>query len=50
MIGSDHNPNGYTISEMDFERWDREEGRKHADPNCPVCSGDGACALCEDDD
>ena len=50
MIGSDHDPNGYTISTMDYERWDREDGRYRANPDCPVCGGDGACALCEGDD
>lgn len=50
LIGSDYNPDGYTIREMEFEHWDREEGRKRTAPNCPVCSGDAACALCEDDD
>ena len=23
MIGSDHTPDGYTISTMDYERWNR---------------------------
>lgn len=49
MIGRDHNPDGYSVSDSDLERWDREEGRSVADPNCPACSGSGACALCGPD-
>lgn len=48
-IGHDHNPDGYSVWESDFERWDQEEGRGSADPNCPACGGTGACGLCEDD-
>jgi hypothetical protein len=49
MIGHDHDPDGYSVWDSDFERWDREEGRQGADPNCPACGGAGACALCGDD-
>lgn len=49
MIGHDHDPDGYSVWESDLERWDREEGRGGADPNCPACGGAGACALCGDD-
>lgn len=48
-IGSDHDPDGYTIWESDLERWDRDEGRGSRNPNCPACGGTGACALCDDD-
>lgn len=49
MIGSDHDPDGMTISRSTLERWDREEGRGSSNPNCPACGGTGACALCDDD-
>lgn len=49
MIGHDHDPDGYSVWDSDFERWDREEGRHRANPNCPACGGAGACALCGDD-
>ncbi|GAA4792860.1 hypothetical protein GCM10023352_09280 [Rothia endophytica] len=49
MIGHDHNPNGGSIFDSDLERWDMEEGRSRANPDCPACGGSGACALCEDD-
>lgn len=47
-IGSDHDPDGYHVWESDFERWDRESGRR-SNPNCPACGGTGGCALCDDD-
>jgi hypothetical protein len=36
-----------------LEHWEKQEransGRRHnTDPNCPACSGAGACKLCED--
>lgn len=49
LIGHDHTPEGMSVSDSDFERWDREEGRLGADTNCPACGGTGACALCGDD-
>lgn len=48
-IGSDHAPDGMTVWDSDFERWDSEDGSARADPNCPACSGAGACKLCDDD-